>query len=171
MQLVSFHFIGQCPFCSVSILFGFLFMIWVWCQWFWNYFLSMEVYSLLFTGHGFCESCDFVGKWSNWKRKHIMILSYNTQHTFHHKILSVLRKLIVFNCLFLIYSKIYFHYDCIQKLHSLLFFSFSVLKSEVDDLKNSLTSAESQLQVLKKEKNETNIEAIRKFAALESKVT
>ena len=46
----------------------------------------------------------------------------------------------------------------------------SVLRSEVDDLKSSLTSAESQLHVLKKEKNETNIEAIRKFAALESKV-
>ena len=57
------------------------------------------------------------------------------------------------------------------KNFTLYSFFLSVLKSEVDDLKNSLTSAESQLQVLKKEKNETNIEAIRKFAALESKVT
>lgn len=47
---------------------------------------------------------------------------------------------------------------------------FSVLKSEVDDLKSSLSSAESQLQTLKKEKNENNIEATRKYAALESKV-
>ena len=56
-------------------------------------------------------------------------------------------------------------------IHSLiLVLFFLVLKSEVDDMKSTLTSAESQLQVLKKEKNETNIEALRKYAALESKV-
>uniref|UniRef100_A0A7M5WTB1 Kinesin motor domain-containing protein n=1 Tax=Clytia hemisphaerica TaxID=252671 RepID=A0A7M5WTB1_9CNID len=45
----------------------------------------------------------------------------------------------------------------------------TILKSEVDDLKSSLSSAESQLQTLKKEKNESNIESTRKYAALESK--
>jgi len=53
---------------------------------------------------------------------------------------------------------------------SFLFFYLKVLKSEVDDLKSTLMSTENQLHAMKKNQNENNIEAARKYAALESKV-
>ena len=45
-----------------------------------------------------------------------------------------------------------------------------VLKSEVDDLRVLLASADKQLSSLKKERNEEIIEAGRKYATIESKV-
>ncbi|XP_057291417.1 kinesin-like protein KIF15 isoform X3 [Hydractinia symbiolongicarpus] len=47
--------------------------------------------------------------------------------------------------------------------------SATILKSEVDDLRILLTSADKQLDLLKKEKKEEIIEAGRKYAAIESK--
>lgn len=57
-----------------------------------------------------------------------------------------------------------------QSLCSWRHHHFLVLKSEVDDLRILLTSADKQLDSLKKEKKEEIIEAGRKYAAIESKV-
>ena len=49
-------------------------------------------------------------------------------------------------------------------------FLISVLKSEVDDLRILLSSADKQLEALQREKREETIETGRKYAALETKV-
>ena len=49
-------------------------------------------------------------------------------------------------------------------------FSYSVLRSEVDDVKCLLQAAERQVDSLKKERDMESIESARRVAALESKV-
>lgn len=58
----------------------------------------------------------------------------------------------------------YPHNLCFQPFH------ISVLKSEVDDLRILLSSADKQLEALQREKREEMIETGRKYAALETKV-